>query len=220
MLPTHIAINGTHAHEIVPAPHGETGDVHLIEKTGAILVSPVAVIGGMSKPFGEQFPVVFGNAGRFIERLEASVWELELPGVSVEVAQTAADALMAAEEVSVERLTKNGIRTFDARGPVLAVEVAERDAPAGDAPNEGTRPAGESGDCAIMRLVVRHVTPSVRPDDVLVALRHVANLVPPVPVRVTRLAQGPLVADVSGRAAVDAVSDPFAADRGEADSVH
>ena len=71
MLPSHIAINGTHAHEIVPAPYGETGDIHLIEKTGAILVSPVAVVGGVSKPFGEQFPVMFGNAGCFIECLEA-----------------------------------------------------------------------------------------------------------------------------------------------------
>jgi hypothetical protein len=62
-------------------------------------------------------------------------------------------------------------------------------------------------------VVVRHVTPSVRPDDVLAALRLVADLVPPVPSRVTRLAQGPLVADASVGTAMDAVTDPLAPDR-------
>ena len=39
-------------------------------------------------------------------------------------------------------------------------------------------------------MVVTHGTPSVRPDDVLAALRPVADLVPPVPPQVTRLARG------------------------------
>jgi len=39
---------------------------------------------------------------------------------------------------------------------------------------------------------VRQVTPSVRPDDVLAGLQVVADLAPPAPVRVTRLAQGRL----------------------------
>ena len=70
-------------------------------------------------------------------------------------------------------------------------------------------PAGEgpAGDCAILTLVVRNGTPSVRPDDVLSALRGVADLVPPTPPRVTRLAQGPL--DQHGTT----VFDPFEPDR-------
>jgi hypothetical protein len=62
-------------------------------------------------------------------------------------------------------------------------------------------------DCAILALVVRHGTPSVRPDDVLSALSRVADLVPPKPPRVTRLAQGPL--DEAGTS----VTDPFGPDR-------
>ena len=58
--------------------------------------------------------------------------------------------------------------------------------------------------CAILDVVVRHVTPSVRPDDVLSALRLVADFAPPVPPLVTRLAQGPL--DV----AAGTVGDPLA----------
>jgi hypothetical protein len=101
------------------------------------------------------------------------------------------------------------MRTFDARGPVVRLEV--RDAPEGGAlAPQGQGPAAP---CAILDLVVRHVTPSVRPDDVLAALRQVADLVPPVPARVTRLAQGPLAADASTGPAAAAVSDPLAADR-------
>ena len=61
--------------------------------------------------------------------------------------------------------------------------------------------------CAILRLVVRHVTPAVRPDDVLSGLRVAADLAPPVPAAVTRLAQGPLDEE-SGT-----VTDPLAPDR-------
>ena len=44
----------------------------------------------------------------------------------------------------------------------------------------------------MMDLVVRQVTPAVRPDDVLAGLRVVADLEPPVPPRAIRLAQGTL----------------------------
>jgi hypothetical protein len=67
-------------------------------------------------------------------------------------------------------------------------------------------PGGPDNACAILDLVVRQVTPAVRPDDVLAALRAVADLVPAVPPRATRLAQGRL--DDRGRFA-----DPLAPDR-------
>ena len=60
--------------------------------------------------------------------------------------------------------------------------------------------------CAILTVVVRHLTPAVRPDDVLAALRGIADLVPPSPPQVTRLAQGLLADD--GR-----LEDPLDPDR-------
>jgi hypothetical protein len=66
--------------------------------------------------------------------------------------------------------------------------------------------AGPGEGCAILDLVVQHVTPAVRPDDVLTGLRAVSDLVTPVPPAVTRLAQGPLIADGE-------VGDPLAPDR-------
>jgi hypothetical protein len=47
----------------------------------------------------------------------------------------------------------------------------------------------------ILDVVVRHVIPAVRPDDVLAALREIADLVPPLPPVATRLAQGLLADD-------------------------
>lgn len=134
------------------------------------------------------------------DRLTASVWELRLDGVSPEDAEKAVEAFLAAETVEVQRKTKNGIRTFDARSAVAEL-VADRP----QARSGADRPLDNA--CAILRLVVRHVTPAVRPDDVLSGLRAVADLAPPVPAAVTRLAQG-LFDEESGT-----VTDPLAPDR-------
>ncbi|MFI6872780.1 TIGR03936 family radical SAM-associated protein [Streptomyces sp. NPDC050400] len=134
------------------------------------------------------------------DRLTASVWELRLDGVTVEDALRAAEAFRAAETVEVQRRTKNGMRTFDAREAVVSLEAAEATS---DVPAD--RPSDKA--CAILRLVVRHVTPAVRPDDVLSGLRAVADLAPPVPAAVTRLAQG-LFDEETGT-----VTDPLAPDR-------
>ncbi|MFC5909295.1 TIGR03936 family radical SAM-associated protein [Streptacidiphilus monticola] len=138
----------------------------------------------------------------FMERLQASVWELRLDGVEPETARSAVSAFLAAESVEVQRQTKNGLRTFDARGAVVALDVVDT--------SEVTTGAdiAAGGACAILRLVVRHATPAVRPDDVLSGLRATADLALPVPAGVTRLAQG-LLDEETG-----AVTDPFAPDRG------
>jgi radical SAM-linked protein len=136
--------------------------------------------------------------GSLADRIDASHWRIELPGVEPEALRPAVAAFGAASEVLVERMTKQGRRTFDARGAVVRIAVL---AQAG-APSEV---AGVP--CAILDLVVRQVTPSVRPDDVLSGLRVVADLEPPVPPRATRLAQGTLTAQGE-------IVDPLEADRG------
>jgi len=137
--------------------------------------------------------VVQARTPDFVARLQASIWQVELPEADEAAVAAAVRALLAADEVIVERLTKQGRRSFDARGAVLRVDVA---------------PTAETQQpCVILTAVVRHGTPAVRPDDVLAALRRVADLVPPAPPRVTRLAQGPL--DPGQRT----VGDPFAEDR-------
>ncbi|GAA4233430.1 TIGR03936 family radical SAM-associated protein [Actinomadura meridiana] len=135
------------------------------------------------------------RAGAFADRLEASEWRIRLDGVSSDDATAAVAAFMAAGSIEVERLTKKGLRRFDVRAAVSAFEPDRRVAEAIDAP------------CAILRMVVRHSTPAVRPDDILTGLRQVADLAPPSPPLVTRLAQGPLDADTGG------LADPLDPDR-------
>lgn len=147
-------------------------------------------------------PVRAGSGGgaqprpsAFAERLQASEWRIRLDGVSSDDAAAAVAAFMAAGNIEVERLTKKGRRRFDVRAAVSSCELDRRAAQAADAP------------CAILRMVVRHSTPAVRPDDILTGLRQVADLAPPSPPLVTRLAQGPLDADTGG------LADPLDPDR-------
>jgi len=168
--------------------------------------------------------VVEAATPNLMERLEASVWEIRLPGIAPEAAAEAAATFRAAAEVPVERMTKNGLRTFDARAAVTAVEAVSGSGDASVPAGQGIVGEGGGRDdrpCAILRLVVRHLTPAVRPDDVLTGLGRVAGLVPPVPPQVTRLAQGPLRDGSDATPAsvsVEALSDPLDPDRAAAGS--
>ena len=113
----------------------------------------------------------------------------EIPESQVE---QAARALLAANEVTVERLTKNGLRKFDARGSILGLRVKPSEALEG---------------CAILEAVVRAGNPTVRPDDVLSALKSAGGLALTVPPMVTRRAQGMLTENAFQ------LLDPFAPDR-------
>ena len=146
--------------------------------------------------------IVIARTSDFAERLQASRWRIELPGLTSTEAQEALTRLLDASEVLVERLTKNGLRTFDVRGALVTASVAP-------APDDRTS-------CAILTVVLRQVTPAVRPDDILTALRTVApspvatgwHTPPPL---VTREMQGPLA---EGDCAEEfLVGDPLAADR-------
>jgi radical SAM-linked protein len=178
------------------APTGVASEAEYVEIGVAQECDPLAVCAALDAalpPGLDVLEVVQARTPDFVNRLEASIWRIELPGADPAQVEAAVAALLAADEVLVDRMTKNGRRTFDARGAVISAECAAESGPAGD--------------CAILTLVVRHATPSVRPDDVLSALSRVADLVPPKPPRVTRLAQGPL--DAAGIS----VTDPFAPDR-------
>jgi radical SAM-linked protein len=131
------------------------------------------------------------GSGALADRIDASAWRIELPGVAAAELAAALATFLAADRVEVERLTKAGRRQLDARAAVVGASASA---------------APDQDGCAILELVVRQVTPAVRPDDVLAALRAVAGLVPAVPPRTTRLAQGRL--DGGGR-----LADPLAPDR-------
>jgi radical SAM-linked protein len=136
-------------------------------------------------------------------RLEVSQWRVVLPGVAPAEAARAIQAFLAAESIVVERLTSKGLRRLDARAALVTLELERRAAPEADA------------DGVILRMVVRHVTPAVRPEDILAALSQVAGteaaLTPSSPPLVTRLAQGPLGMEAETGALATEPARPVAA---------
>jgi radical SAM-linked protein len=121
-----------------------------------------------------------------LARLEASQWQVTLPGVLPAAAEAAISAFLASSRVEVERdMKKKGTRRMDARAAVISMELDRR------------ADSAQPGECGMLRMVVRHTTPAVRPDDILVALHvvadsSVAGLTPSAPPLITRLAQVPL----------------------------
>ncbi|MEY9933339.1 radical SAM-linked protein [Catenulispora sp. GP43] len=213
------------------APTGVASEAEYVEigVTRALVPAELAAALDGSLPADlDILEVVEAATPNLMERLEASVWEIRLPGVAPEEAAAAVAAFGAAEEVLVERMTKNGVRTFDARAAVTGIQsgAVSSDDSGGFGVSAGQGGVGEGGGredrpCAILRLVVRHLTPAVRPDDVLTGLGRVAGLVPPVPPQVTRLAQGPLRdgSDATPTSvSVEALSDPLDPDRAAAGS--
>ena len=67
-------------------------------------------------------------------------------------------AFLAAAEVPVARMTKQGMRTFDARAAVVSITVQTPSALPAPTPSEVT-----PGGYAIIELVVRLASPTVRP---------------------------------------------------------
>ncbi len=179
------------------APTGAASEAEYLEIALATRCDPEQVRADLDTalPAGlDVLQVVEAGGGPLADRLQASLWQVELDGVDDEEVSRALISFLAADRVEVQRLTKTGMRSFDARGAVLALHQMVRAAQV------------HPGGCAILNMVVRHTTPAVRPDDVLAALRSQADLAPPSPPRMTRLAQGPLD-EVSG-----AVADPLAVD--------
>jgi len=176
------------------APTGTASEAEYFEISVTERVDPERVRAALDEalPAGlDILEVVEAVPGALADRLQASDWVMEFRGMPVETLAHAAQQLLAQERAEVTRVMKNGPRTFDVRSAVVSLHV---------------RPS-EDGTCAILRAVVRHTTPAVRPDDVLSALQSVAALAPPTPPLVTRLAQGLL------RTASATVADPLAADQ-------
>lgn len=170
------------------APTGAASEAEFLELGLRAPVDPAALVADLDAALSPGLDVLAAvvvdavSGPGLPERLEASRWRIELPGVEPEVLRHAASAFERADEVLVERATKQGRRMLDARAAVVSL-------------NADGAPSGVGGvPCAILDCVVRQATPAVRPDDVLSGLRVVADLEPPVPPRAVRLAQGLLAA--------------------------
>jgi len=171
------------------SPTGAASEAEYLEIGLAEVVDPARVHAELDEalPDGlDVVEVVESPGGGVADRLEASHWVIDVD-LHPDECTPAVAAFLAAESVTVERMTKKGLREFDCRAAVVALSV---------------EPHGEA---ARLDLVLRHAVPAVRPDDVLRGLTEVGGLAPQGAPLLTRLAQGPLD-DETG-----AIGDPLRA---------
>jgi len=159
------------------APTGSASEAEYLELALAEVVDPADVHAALAEalPDGlDLVEVVVSAGGSLSDLLEGSRWRLDVPGTADEV-RAEVEAFLAAESVTVQRMTKKGLRDLDARAPVLWLTVV-----------------GEAPPTVTLELVIRHLVPSVRPDDVLSAMAAVSGRESRGVPLLTRLEQGPL----------------------------
>jgi len=174
------------------APTGAASEAEYVEIGVVRRCDPDALRAALDEslpPGLDVLDVVEARTPDLVARLEGSRWRIEVPGVAPEQLSRAWAAIWAAQSLPVQRMMKQGLRTLDLRPALVAGAVT------------GASPLGVS-----LEVTVANVTPTVRPEELLVALREVGGLVASDPARATRLAQGPLRDG-------GAVGDPFDADR-------
>ncbi len=166
------------------APTGVASEAEYVEIGLARRVDPEqlrATLDASLPPGLDVVDCVEATPGSLADRIDASRWEVRLPGAARSGVEAAVAAFLAEPgPVPVLRRTKEGHRELDARTAVVRLGVSYDAAGAG---------------CVILDLVVRHLTPAVRPDDVLTGLGSVALLHLPAPAEATRIAQGLLSGD-------------------------
>lgn len=196
------------------APTGAASEAEYVELQVVREVDPEALrvaVDAALPPGLDVVEAVVAAGGSLPDRIDAGRWRIEIPGVGEAQLTPAVAALLAADVIEVERLTKDGRRTMDVRPAVVALRV-EADQMDDSIVVRGSSDAESAvpvATCGILDLVVRQSTPAVRPDDVLSALRVVAALSLPVPAKAIRTAQGRL--DDEG-----GLADPLAPDRAAA----
>lgn len=166
-------------------PTGVASEAEYVEIALQVSRDPAEVAAALDAALPEGLDVadvVEATGASLGERLTgptaASRWRLVFCGLGVDEVSAAVAALQARDAVLVPRATKSGRTEIDLRAALVNADVHVE--------------AVNGAPCAILTMVVRHGTPSVRPDDVLAGLRDVAGLAPPLPPVATRLAQGPL----------------------------
>jgi radical SAM-linked protein len=185
------------------SPTGAASEAEYVEIGLDREVDPAAVLAALDEalpPGLDVLEVAVSPGGSLADRLEASVWRTTVPDWTPEQGARAVAAFLAADEVLVERMMKKGLRTFDCREAVVSLSAGT------SGRSDAGSPVGGQ-ECAILEVVLRHGTPSVRPDDVLAGIRKLSGLEAAVAPTHERLAQGPLNPDTG------TVGDPLALNR-------
>ena len=156
------------------SPTGAASEAEYLEIGLAVACDPHKVRDALDAALPPGLDVVevsVARPGALAEELTGSRWQVDLTGLSTATLQTARDEFLAKDVVLVERMTKNGLREFDARAAVVALDVED----------------------GRLTMTLEHQVPLVRPDDVLAGLRVASpEFAPKDPPVLTRLIQGRL----------------------------
>ena len=182
--------SGFHPHPRISyagaAPTGAASQAEFIELGLREVVDPERLRDALNAALPPGFQVrrvVEASGASLMDRLQASQWQIQIPGVDAARLAAAVAELLGRERVEVARMTKNGERRFDARAAIISLSA--------------------SGD--EVAVVLRHTEPLVRPDDLVRALGEVAPglLADTEPPRANRITQGPLHREQVGDAFAD-----------------
>lgn len=172
------------------SPTGAASEAEYLEIGLAEVCNPAKVRDALDAALPTGFDIVEvapSPSGTLADLLTGSRWFVELSvGPETDLAE-AVRGFLAAPSVSVRRMTKNGLRDFDARSAVVRLAVVT----------------------AGLEVTLVHQVPLVRPDDVLAALAVVTPGFAPESIPVlTRLIQGVLDVETGG------ITEPGAASGG------
>ena len=161
------------------APTSAASEAEYVELGLSEVCNPVRVMEALNEVLPHGFVVL--DVAEAVKAplgdlLQASEWVVSTAGAQPRVLAEAVAALLALETHTVERMTKNGIRSFDVRSAIVSLTVID-------------------DETLVLRSI--HQTPLVRPDDVVTALRALDPRVPSQAL-LTRLTQGPLGEDGIG----------------------
>ncbi len=169
------------------APTGSASEAEYLEIALAQVVDPADVMAQLDEalPAGlDILDVVESQGGSLADLLTGSHWRISHTADPAAAAAAIA-TFLTHDEVTVERMTKKGLRAFNCRAAVIGL-VAE----------------GQWLD-----LVLRHEVPAVRPDDVLTGLAATTGFDAGEAPTLTRLAQGLLDEETAS------ISDPLTGGR-------
>ncbi|GAA4892925.1 TIGR03936 family radical SAM-associated protein [Tessaracoccus lubricantis] len=156
-----------------PSPTSASSEAEYVELGLTEVCDPVKVVAALNEVLPQGFEML--DAAEAVkeslgELLQVSDWEIRLdaaPGVL----QAAVAELLGREHLTVERMTKRGMRAFDVRAAIVSLDVLD-------------------DRTLLLRSLIE--TPLVRPDDVVAALRTIDESIPQE-MLLNRLSQGPLV---------------------------
>lgn len=173
--------SGFHPHPRISyagaSPTGAASESEYVELGLAEVRDPAVVGEALDEVLPDGLDVVTSvdaaevTGGSLSDLLTGSHWLIDLADAEGAEVSTTIDAFLAQESVTVERMTKKGMRSFDCRAAVSRLTLT----------SDGK-----------LDLMLQHTVPAVRPDDVLSGLVQVSGRDVTATGLLTRLAQGTL----------------------------